>query len=500
MRPNASNRFNPMPRARPSIAFDRTLSQSNMTDKYFLSRRASQPQSHTPFQTESLFCDVCNQRKPRCMCVQMREQAHLQSQAQLQAQSRERLQRTQSFVQHTPHSRSQSQYPQSYMDMDFKREMQAIKEAEKLARQSSASVHRPEPKPQAKPQAQAPKPQPTSQPRKRSERDPSRRSVIKLEKSRPSTRKSSNSRTRHRSRSRRTRSRSRRHTRSRSRRESRSRSRKMRSTSKHTPKSPPLEIDYGSSSDEESEGDQIKQVSVTKTAKVEKFLQRNAMLNGQTEDNELDLENVQLSAKQENEPVTREMRYSVSLDQLNEMLTDNFRHDTSNEDTVKVIKRKDKDKFLFQFSRDTDKPNIDYTNKSKRVVSIDKVWKEVMVYYLAKFKGDEKMRERQLRHLLKDYDYLPPAKFVKRGVYIKYIPKSFYNANLQPGGFVDKCTKHSVYIKGDRRDKKKKISRTENFIFVYRYDDMTEASVSTTTTDKSNFRIILEGLMNGEFR
>ena len=499
----AGNRFDILPRARPSIAFNRTVSQPNIKDKYFLSNRETpkkglkselQPTRLARLtrtsNVESLWCNVCKHRKPRCLCVQ-RE-----------------LQRTQSFSHYKPphhnlvkdrrQSYQQEHKPNiSYTGVDTKREEQAIKEAEKLARQSiihsslsqtkSQRLHKPQ-----KPQKTPSQPQKPQKPQRlqQTPSQPLRRSESRSRSPRRSHRSRSPRRS-HRSRS------PRRSHRNKSKHNSRFRS-PLHSRSpkrENSQQKGELLIDYGSSSDEEDNGPEFKQVSVTKTAKVEKFLQKNALLSRKKENAVLERPKTSTNVNlgQTSHLTEREMRYSIALDQLEKEMSINETRPSSKE--IKVIKRKNDGRFLFQFSRDTNSPKIDYSKSSKRVVPIDKVWKEILVYYLATFRGDENILEKQLRQELDDYDYLPPGKFIKRGTYVKFMKKSFSNSKLEPGGFVDKCTKHSVYLRSRKSSRKKtKLNRQDNFIFVYKYDDMNDDNVPMSS--KSNFRIILEGMMN----
>lgn len=483
----SGDRFNLLPRARPSISFDRTVSQPNIKNKFFLSNASQKsrvsrgqilrPQSHV----QNLYCVTCKHRKPNCLCVQ-RE-----------------LQRTQSFYHTRPIQEHAYEHQPSRERLytDIARENQAIIEAEKLAHIPLPTQQRtPTPKDRVEPVAQTAQTSQTSQtasivPRKRTPPPRSSRKRSPLPQS-SSRNKSYHRRTRSRSRRRRTRSRSRSRSRKRSHRSPQSSSQKQTSQPRAQPS---FTMDYGSSSEEDNTP-QFKQVSVTKTAKVERFLQRNAILNKKKHSSS---PSKQSNPSNPSNLTEREMRYSVALDQLEKemsMIDDSPSEKSKkskNARNVKVIKRNN-DRFLFQFSKDSTSSKVDYSKSSKRVVSIDKIWKELLVYYLATFRGDETILEAQLRQDLKKYDYLPSGKFIKCGTFVRYMRKSFSNSKLEPGGFVDKCTKHSVYLRPDSsRGKKKKLNRQDNFIFVYRYDDMNESDVATSA--KSNFRIILEGMI-----
>ena len=540
MRPTTS-RFDLLPRARPSVAFNRTDSQSSMKDKFFLNTsginaRTSQPQ----IQSESLYCGVCNHRKPRCLCWQFQMQSQERQEAELK--------RTQSFVHHKQQPvesrRVSMQTPSSFRLADIERENQAINEAHTLARQSnsitqsSKTLQAPQQRQSIKLRESTPprhvhSHKTNTPPRLHSESTRSRKSKSPSNRSHrtytPPRLHSESTRSRRSksppNRSHRTKTSPRLHS-------EYTRSRKSRSPSNrsHRTNTPPRQvhksripvqvpsqrertvIDYDSSSEDNDphhhhpSNPEIRKVPVTKTSKIEKFLQKNAMLKGEKGDpTKYNVKSSPLRSRETSRRPTvnhtdneREMRYSVALDTFERVMSMPYEDDNDKE-RVKIIKRKNNDNFLFDFPRESvisDNPKVDYTKRTtNRVIPIENVWKEMMVYYLATFRGNEIGMERQLKNQLKDYDYLPQAKFIRRGEFVKYIPKSFGGAKLQSGGFVEKCTKHSIYIKVQSKKRKKlKLNRHDNFIFVYRYDDLKEPE-HIVTNDKSNFRIVLEGLM-----
>lgn len=136
-------------------------------------------------------------------------------------------------------------------------------------------------------------------------------------------------------------------------------------------------------------------------------------------------------------------------------------------------------------------PNIDYSNKSKSLLPISHVWNELLTYYFATFRGDEKILEAKLRHQLADYDYSISYKHIRKNKHIKYMKRTMAQPVLEDGGFVEKCTRNNIYLYN--KHKKWKINRQKHFIFVYRYNDKIPVVYEG---DKTTFRIHLEGLLN----
>ena len=133
---------------------------------------------------------------------------------------------------------------------------------------------------------------------------------------------------------------------------------------------------------------------------------------------------------------------------------------------------------------------IDYSNKHKTVLPISVVWSEILTYYFATFRGDEKQLEAKLRHDLADYDYSISYKHIKKDKYIRYMKRSIAQPELESGGFVEKCTKNHIHLY--TKTKKWKINRMNHFIFVYKYDD--KIPIPYEGSIKTQFRVKLEHL------
>jgi hypothetical protein len=571
------------PRARPSVSFDRSISERNLKqpkDRFFISkseigRRRSQALHSTNNLTQSnnLYCNKCRQKKLMCICARQARQA------------RQELQRTQSYVDvhQTPiHYNNKQTIPirrtsiqslehnrHSHIDdlslMDVRREERAIAEAAVLARQSSVKNF--QKLQDSKDSKDSKDPKTTNTHRNTLERSKqikhsrrsdansrqrstknntssydnhnSSKSKTRKRSERKSRRKSSHgtpqrtyNKTKQRERSSRYHRESKVITRDRFNNDKQSKQTNRDKQSKQTnrdkqskqtnrdkqskqtnrDKQPSFVVDYGSSSEEEEHVETLRHVPIIKSAKVERFLQKNSMYAGNNNNSSLNpdrkpekiykqnvqnvqnAQNVQHKVILNDETIQKftagftnknnedpEYRYSISLDQLHDQdLID---------DKVKVIKRKKDDMFKFKFERNR---KVDYTNKKKRVIPLSSVWDELTTYYFATYRGDERYLERQLKNQLKDYDYLPQGKFIRKGKIVKYMKRTMTNPTIEGPFRVEKCTKHSVYIQKSVK-KKNKINRADYFVFVCRNEELVD---EYKTIGKSNIRVILEGLLD----
>ena len=93
------------------------------------------------------------------------------------------------------------------------------------------------------------------------------------------------------------------------------------------------------------------------------------------------------------------------------------------------------------------------------------VWKEVLRFYLAQFKGPD--AEKALREALHNYVVLRRSGTVPPGTYVRYMRKGLLNNHLHRGGWVQKCTSKSIQlVAGQHRSREWSIRRNDHFVFV----------------------------------
>lgn len=242
----------------------------------------------------------------------------------------------------------------------------------------------------------------------------------------------------------------------------------------------------------------IKHVYVQKSSAVDKFLEKNASLKSNHVHNhthtpththtytnsthhDSDSDN---NHKQINVNVTKnelDKRYSSLLN--NERY---LRYSVAIQDIQDEVKTITKNKYTKLF---TNEVPIDYSNTGKKVLPVSAIWDELLTYYFATFRGDEKMLEKKLKQELADYDYAPSHKHIRKDRYVRYMKRSMACPNLEEGGFVEKCTTNSIHLYNS--GKKWKIGRNSNFIFVYRFNDKQPEEYQG---EYSRFRVMLEKL------
>lgn len=242
---------------------------------------------------------------------------------------------------------------------------------------------------------------------------------------------------------------------------------------------------------------EIKQVYVQKTPAVTKFLEKNAKLKsiGETDShspspsqphlhsNSNQKTNVLMTNDDENKKTddlngfkyaseARAYRYSIAYDDLKNVVS----LDNSNVKRISLSK-----KTIFN---DDETP---IQAKLKKTLPLSDVWDEVLTYYFATYRGDEKVLENKLRRELEGYDYAIPSKPIKKHKFVRYMKRTMASPVLEKGGFVEKCTDKSVHLYYG--DKKWKIEKSQYFMFLYKYDDIIP---ETNSKDKNKIRVMLE--------